>query len=117
MSLGEKIARLRKTQGWTQSQFAEKVGVHNRHISRWETNKNRPSLAMLEKIAAVFEVSVDELTDAEGRKSAESVLHNNRLLKQFELVQALPQEEQNVITRVIDAFVTKRRMEEVLGSV
>lgn len=117
MSLGKRIAKLRRAREWTQSQFADKVGVHNRHISRWETDKNRPSLSMLERIAKTFEVSVDELTEIDSRRSAGEILHDDRLLTQFELVQALPEEDQSAITRVIDAFLTKRKMEEALGRV
>lgn len=115
MTLGKKIAKLRRAHDWTQSQFADKVGVHNRHISRWETDRNRPSLTTLERIAREFNVSVDELTEVDGRKTAEDILHDNVLLHQFELVQELPEEDRDVITRVIDAFLTKKRVEQALG--
>ncbi|MGE0492133.1 MAG: helix-turn-helix domain-containing protein [Vulcanimicrobiota bacterium] len=80
MSLGKRIAKLRRAREWTQSQFADKVGVHHRHISRWETDKNRPSLSMLERIAKTFEVSVGDLTEIDSRRSAGEILHDDRLL-------------------------------------
>lgn len=37
ITIGEKIAKLRKEKGLTQSQLAEMISVSNKTISRWET--------------------------------------------------------------------------------
>lgn len=114
MTLGERIARLRRGHEWTQDQLARKVGVHNRHISRWERDKNRPSATTLEKLAQVFELSLDDLTGANTKPSLESTLPDVELLRHFQEVQELEEDDRLTILRVIQAFVTKQRVEKVL---
>ncbi len=117
MTLGERIARLRRERDWTQEQFADKVGVHSRHVSRWETDKNRPAARMLEKIAEVFGVDWETLATSRDRPGPEAVLQHEELLRQFQEVQELEDEDRLTISRVIDAFVTKKRIEKVLHPV
>ena len=38
MTLGKRIAMLRKNQGWTQEQLGEKVGVSAQAVSKWEND-------------------------------------------------------------------------------
>ena len=61
MTFGERIEQLRRERGWTKLEFARRLGVHDRHISRWEKGKNRPMGRTLEKMAEVFGVTADEL--------------------------------------------------------
>lgn len=49
-TLGEKLRRLRKAQGLTQGELAEKVGVDIKTIVRYETGKNSPKVETLELI-------------------------------------------------------------------
>lgn len=49
-ALGEKLRRLRKAQGLTQGELAEKVGVDIKTIVRYETGKNSPKVEILELI-------------------------------------------------------------------
>ena len=49
-ALGEKLRRLRKAQGLTQGELAEKVGVGINTIVRYETCKNSPKVEILELI-------------------------------------------------------------------
>jgi transcriptional regulator with XRE-family HTH domain len=49
-ALGEKLRRLRKAQGLTQGELAEKVGVGINTIVRYETGKNSPKAEILELI-------------------------------------------------------------------
>ena len=39
LNLGANVKRLRKEHGWSQTELAEKVGVHLNHINRIETGK------------------------------------------------------------------------------
>ena len=49
-TLGDKLRRLRKAQGLTQGELAEKVGVDIKTIVRYETGKNSPKVETLELI-------------------------------------------------------------------
>ena len=58
---GQFIARRRKEIGLTQKELAERLGVTNKAVSKWETGGGMPDVSVLETLAGVLEVSVDEL--------------------------------------------------------
>ena len=58
---GAVIRQLRENRNLTQAELAEKLGVSDKTVSKWETCKGYPDISLLEPIAAVFDVSVAEL--------------------------------------------------------
>lgn len=64
MSLGSKIADLRKVNKITQKELAQKLNVSDKVISRWETGVSLPDVEMIKKLAAVFSVTIAEMYDA-----------------------------------------------------
>lgn len=60
-NFGNMIATLRKEKGMTQLDLAEKMGVTDKAVSKWERNLSFPDVASLPKLAEIFGVSVDEL--------------------------------------------------------
>ncbi|WP_313530545.1 helix-turn-helix domain-containing protein [Anaerotignum sp.] len=60
-ALGERIHRLRKEKGITQSFLAERVGIEPSNISHIERAASKVGLGTLVKIANVLECSVDDL--------------------------------------------------------
>ncbi len=58
---GAVIRGLREKNKMTQLQFAEKLGVTDKTVSKWETGKGYPDITLLEPIADVFRISVTEL--------------------------------------------------------
>lgn len=63
--IGSFIAAMRKDQELTQAQLAERLGVSNRTVSRWETGKNMPDYAILEALTAELHITVNELLRGE----------------------------------------------------
>lgn len=78
--IGKFIAELRKSQGLTQEQLGEKIGVTNKTVSRWETGTYLPLADVLLTMSEMFGVSINEilsgkrLTEEEYKKSAEENL-------------------------------------------
>ena len=60
-TFGTTIAALRKAQGMTQLELAEKMGVTDKAVSKWERDLSFPDVSSLPKLAEIFGVSVDEL--------------------------------------------------------
>lgn len=60
-SLGMMIAELRKEQGMTQLELAEKMGVTDKAVSKWERDLACPDIHSLPNLATLLGVSVDEL--------------------------------------------------------
>lgn len=69
-SMGEFLATLRRANGYTQQEVAEKLGVSNRTLSSWETDRTAPDLLVLPAIADLYGVTADEILRGE-RKAAE----------------------------------------------
>ena len=63
---GQIIRTLREKKGLTQKELAEKLAVSDKTVSKWETGKGLPDIALLETIAGTLGVSVTELMA--GRK-------------------------------------------------
>ena len=66
-TFGVMVARLRKEQGMTQSDLAEKMCVTDKAVSKWERDLSYPDIASLPKLAEILGVSVDELMQANNR--------------------------------------------------
>lgn len=60
-SIGNIIAKLRKQNEWTQAQLAEKLGVSDKSVSKWESGNGYPDISMFPLLADVFAVSIDYL--------------------------------------------------------
>ena len=68
---GEFMATLRKANGYTQADVAEKLNISNRTLSSWETDRTLPDVLMLPAIADLYGVTVDELLRGERNNTAE----------------------------------------------
>lgn len=62
---GKFIAQKRKEKNLTQEQLAEKLGVSNKTISKWETGKCMPDYAIVKSLCEELEITVAELMDGE----------------------------------------------------
>ena len=61
MTLSEKIMNLRKKNGWSQEELAERLDISRQSVSKWESGESVPTLEKLIRISEIFEVSTDYL--------------------------------------------------------
>lgn len=66
-TIGSFISVLRRAQGWTQRDLAEKLCVSDKAVSRWERDESAPDLSLLPLIADLFGITVDELLRGQRR--------------------------------------------------
>lgn len=59
--MGEKLKAARKAAGLSQADLAEKVGCHQKDISRWESGLHEPGALTLKKMAQALGCSMDDL--------------------------------------------------------
>lgn len=59
--IGAFIATLRKEQNLTQEQFAEKLNVSNRSVSRWENGNTLPDLSLMQHICEITGITLPKL--------------------------------------------------------
>ncbi|MBQ8295279.1 MAG: helix-turn-helix domain-containing protein [Clostridia bacterium] len=82
-TIGKFISVLRRANGFTQAELAEKLFVSDKTISRWECDESSPDLALIPVIADLFGVSVDELLRGE-RIPAPTKQENNDSIRNRE---------------------------------
>ena len=64
-TMGSFMSALRKANGLTQQQVADKLNVSNKTVSKWECDEGYPEITMLPAIAEIYSVTVDELLRGE----------------------------------------------------
>ena len=69
---GTMIKRLRENRRMTQQQLAEKLGVSDKAVSKWETGRGYPDISLIEPLADALGVSIIELF------SGEDVINTNK---------------------------------------
>ncbi len=79
VKIGKFIAKRRKSVGLTQSVLAEKLGVSDRAVSKWETGKSMPDSALMLKLSSILEITVNELLSGEeiGMENYKEKYENN----------------------------------------
>ena len=116
MSLQERVKQLRKEQGWSQGELAERVGGDPAQISRYENGRITPSADAVVKLAEVFDVSTDYLLveDSPRRplRGAEDVLGDR-----LGTVGELSAEDLTLLVGFLDALVTKNRLKALAGGI
>ena len=59
MILADKIIRLRKKNGWSQEELAEKMNVSRQAVSKWESAQTVPDLEKILQLSGLFGVTTD----------------------------------------------------------
>lgn len=66
---GKTIKELRERRKITQKELAEKIGVSDKAVSKWETGKGLPDIGIIEELAGALNVSIAELLTGELRQN------------------------------------------------
>lgn len=73
---GKFISQKRKEKNLTQEQLAEKLGVSNKTVSKWETGKCMPDYSVVKSLCEELEISVAELMDGEAAEEKSVRTHD-----------------------------------------
>src|SRR5580698_1017382 len=58
---GQNLKYLRKLRGWTQEEFSSKLGIKRSLLGAYEEERAEPRLDVLETVADMFKLTLDEL--------------------------------------------------------
>ena len=61
VKIGKFIASKRKEQGLTQLQLAEKLGITDRAVSKWETGKSLPNASLMPELCKLLKITINDL--------------------------------------------------------
>jgi len=89
IKIGKFIASCRKEQGMTQAFLAEKLGISDRAISKWETGKSMPDSGIMLELCDLLKINVNELLSGEriiaeayDKRAEENLLAMRREVKE-----------------------------------
>jgi transcriptional regulator with XRE-family HTH domain len=91
------------------------VVVDLAHIGRYERGVSRPSADTLQRLADTLGVSCDYLLEGSPEDAARADFKDRELLRQFQEVERLPDDDKAVIKKLLDAFLMKRQLESMLA--
>jgi len=75
--IGKFILDLRKKRNLTQKQFGKKFGVTYQAVSKWETGKNIPDIAVIKQICEEFDIDINEVLDIKKEAPKQASLRTN----------------------------------------
>ena len=111
MILADKIADLRKKNGWSQEKLANQLGVSRQAVSKWESALSIPDLDKIVKMSLIFGVSTDYLLKDSleaGRESEEVMECNTAELGMDEkAIQMISMESANVYLELLQQVSSK----------
>ena len=99
-AIGKFIFKKRKEKNFTQEQLAERLGVSNKTISKWETGKCMPDYSMIEPLCQELNITAAQLFDGEDEKSIHTY-DSQQILKMIKETRDLKNKKRMLIGIVI----------------
>ncbi|MGM3193059.1 helix-turn-helix domain-containing protein [Dickeya dadantii subsp. dieffenbachiae] len=85
--------------------------LHYTHIGRFERGTSWPGGDTLKRLSDALDVTGDYLLEGATDETAKARFEDRELLRQFQEVEQLPDEDKEVIKKLLDAFLTKKQLQ------
>lgn len=72
-TLGERLARLRRTQGLSKTELADQLAISVTAICHWEQDRSRPRAGRLQALSQLFSVSTADLLSGESGEARQNL--------------------------------------------
>ena len=100
-TIGSYITKKRREKNLTQEQLAEKLGVSNKTISKWENGKCMPDYSIIEQLCKELSVTLSELMDGEdATEDSMRVYDDEQILDLLRRMQEL-ERQKNILYGII----------------
>ncbi|MFP4309635.1 MAG: helix-turn-helix domain-containing protein [Desulfococcaceae bacterium] len=111
MEFSRTLSRIRREKGYSQQDFAKKIGVGLSAVRGYEAGGQSPSLDVLRSIARTLGVSADELLfDENERNNRPAPFPDPVLRSQFERLSRLPDSERSAIRSLLEKILSNQRL-------
>lgn len=107
MILAEKITKLRKQNGWSQEELAERLNVSRQSVSKWESASSIPDLNKIIKLSEFFGVSTDYLLRDEIEEELPVAVGFTDRDDQEEMVRQISVEEADTYMSLVERSAKK----------
>ncbi len=116
MGIAKRIKKLRQEHQWTQAELAEKLDIRQKQVSAYERGVNLPSTDVLIKLAETFDVTLDYLAFETKGQPAKLNIQDRELLRRFELIDNLTEEEKGLAKEILDLVILKHKFQELANT-
>jgi transcriptional regulator with XRE-family HTH domain len=106
-TIGERLARLRKSRGLTQGDLADMLGVTQPLVSSYERDELRLHGETIIQLTKILGVTADELLGLAGDAQEPPNAWIRRLAKKARDIERLSKRDQDALMRTIDAYLSK----------
>jgi transcriptional regulator with XRE-family HTH domain len=112
MKIGDSLKKLRESKGLTQQDMADLMHTHRTGYSKMENNQQEIPVDRLIYIAKNFGITVDYIIFFEEKNSVpnEVSMEDKATLEQLKLINELDTEEKTILLKLIETFVSKKRL-------
>ena len=102
--IGRKISALRKAQGLTQMELADKLGISFQAVSNWERGNTMPDISKLPDLAEIFSVSIEEILGDErkGKLVTEIAKGETKEIRPAELAEIAPILKEEQVQKAVE---------------
>lgn len=116
MKIGDNLKKLRESKGLTQQEMADLMHTHRTGYSKMENNQQDIPVDELVFVAKHFGIAVDDIIFFNEKNSVpnEVSMEDTAVLEQLKLINELDAEEKNILLKLIETFVSKKRFKEYL---
>lgn len=116
MKIGDNLKKLRESKGLTQQEMADLMHTHRTGYSKMENNQQDIPVDKLVFVAKHFGISVDDIIFFNEKNNVlnEVSMEDTAVLEQLKLINELDTEEKNILLKLIETFVSKKRFKDYL---
>ncbi len=111
-TFGKRLVEMRRRRGLTQKQLGELVGVHISQLQNYENDRSQPTLEVIRKLSLALDVTADEVVFDKAER--QPMVSDKELVRQWESIEELPDEDKQVVKRVVAAMIVKQRVEQAV---
>lgn len=102
-TIGQRIARLRKKQGLSQIELAEKIGIGSSIITDYERGKAHLYDDLVARFALALDISTDEILGL--KNSTNEKAPSLRFSRRMKDLETLPENKKKIILNILDDFI------------
>ncbi|KQK24353.1 hypothetical protein AR438_17135 [Chryseobacterium aquaticum] len=116
MKIGDNLKKLRESKGLTQQDMADLMHTHRTGYSKMENNQQDIPVDKLVFVAKNFGIAVDDIIFFNEKNNVpnEVSVQDTAVLEQLKLINDLDNEEKNILLKLIETFVSKKRFKDYL---
>jgi transcriptional regulator with XRE-family HTH domain len=112
MALADNIKKIREEKNFLQKQVATHIGVDKSTYSKIEKGSREVTVKELQKMAELFNVSIDQIVNFEGDIPKEVTIQDKTSVEQMNLIQQLDDDDKQTIFKLIDKMLTNKKFKD-----